>query len=502
MKLIILAFSLLFITGCFPGRQPFSPEELETRRPKVAFIIPDDEAVAAPETVISVWFDEIMNPATVESGVTLSLAVERLPWNHLKNIACMARSPLDPARKMLGCSDRGVFTTQSPGDLWQLHSPLAQARILKFYFDPQIPGRIFAQTDSGLLKTENHGDAWRPATNGLPANVTISCFTQNPQNSAEIWLGTSQGLFHSKNSGDAWQPGSILPQWTDQTITQIAFDPANPQRIWVSTLGRYAYLSTDAGANWEMKRGVTNRLPASRLYDVAIAAGQIFVTTINAGVYKSTDSGENWIAVNSGISDLNTRRFFLNPASNRLFVATANELFVTETAGENWAPVALPHPGENILELFLDSDSPARLWLTTNASVYFTNDGGATWTEQNEIDPASLLVQGAMQFETWRNELTFITGEGDSLVITPHREDDALAAYDAGLISEPPVDPNPSATKLIFRPAKSLGSGWLYQIKVAGAFNGGIWQPETGVKDMHGNSLEFDQIQYFEVKTK
>jgi len=507
MKLIILAASLLagvlFITGCFPERQPFAPEELETRRPKVAFIQPDDEAVAPPETAISVWFDETMNPATVESGVTLSLAVERLPWSHLKNIACIARSPLDPARKILGRSDRGVFTTQSPGGLWQFHSPLAQARMLKFYFDPQISGRIFAQTDSGLLKTENHGDAWRPATNGLPATVTISCFTQNPQNSAEIWLGTSQGLFHSDNSGDAWQPGSVLPQWTDQTMTQIACDPANPQRIWVTTLGRYAYLSTDAGANWEMKRGVTNRLPASRLYDVAISAGQVFVTTINAGVYKSMDSGENWVAINSGISDLNTRRFFQHPAaSNRLFVATASELFVTETAGENWAPVSLPHSGENILELFLDSDSPARLGLTTNASVYFSNDLGATWTEQNEIDTASLQVRGSLQFETWRDELTFVTEEGDSLIIAPHREDDALAAYDAGLISDPPVDPHPTATKLIFKPAEPLWPGWLYQVKVAGAFDGGAWQPETGVKDMQGNSLEFDQIQYFEVKTK
>lgn len=508
MKLHYLIYSLfltgmLVLSGCFPERQPFEPAELETRRPKIAFIVPDDEAVVLPASTVTVWFDELVQTETVQSGFALSLAVARQPWRQIQRIACIARNPLNLAQLMLGRVERGGFLSETSAETWQFHYPLAYSKILDIDFDPQQNGRIYAQLDSGVVKTEDNGVSWRSITDGVPAGVSIFCFAINPTHSAEVWLGTEQGLFRSENGGEQWQSAGELPQWSGHTISRIAFDPVDTATMFVTTLGRYLYKSTDGGKTWEMKRGSTNRLPASRIYDVVVASRHIYVATINAGIYRSLDGGENWNPVNSGITDLNTRRIYHDPAfPNRFFAATATQLFVTEDAGDNWTPVPLPNSGEIIIDLLLNPNAPSRLLLATNASVYSSPDLGNNWEERNAIDETSLQVRGNFEFENWQGQLEFITEEGDTLSIEPHRENDALAAYDAGLLDEPPVEANPLATKMRFTPATELMTDWIYQIKIAGAFQANVWQPGVGVKDIHGNSLEFDQIQYFAVNAK
>ena len=85
----------------------------------------------------------------------------------------------------------------------------------------------------------------------------------------------------------------------------------------------------------------------------------------------------------------------------------------------------------------------------------------------------------------------------DTVRISPYRYDDALAAYDAGLISDPPVEANPSATKAEFTPGERLFRNWRYRLRIKGAFEGNQWRGEYGARDLSGMSLQYDFISTF-----
>ncbi|GAG99470.1 unnamed protein product [marine sediment metagenome] len=75
-----------------------------------------------------------------------------------------------------------------------------------------------------------------------------------------------------------------------------------------------------------------------------------------------------------------------------------------------------------------------------------------------------------------------------------------LAAYDAGLQSTPPVDPNPKATKAVFSPDSRLYKNWQYFLIITGAFDDNGWRETHGAKNINGMSIEYDEESLFYIE--
>ncbi len=492
------------ISGCVKDRQPTNPQQHETRRPKIAFLIPVDGDTVVTDSIV-VYFDELMNQATVSEKFSVSLVVDNEPWTRLASVAALAQSRTDPDLLFMARRERGAFFTENRGESWRFSPGLSQYIVSKLRIDPENASVIFAITDNGLMKSSDRGLSWQLIQSGLPEGIKIAGLDFDPSNSSKIWLGSNYGIYYSTAAGQSWITGGNLPSWRDdKDIVKIAVDPSNSSIIYAATLGRFLYKSIDAGNTWEMKRGDTaTRLGASSIYDIVIDpvnTSILYAATINRGIYKSTDAGENWRETNEGMTDAETRNIVLNPTDNtQLFVATNKNLFVSTDSAATWNPLPSPFPGASILELICDPNNTGQLALAVPNNIYFSQNAGESWDEKNSVDQESIFFDGTFAYEEWADTLQFVDEDGELVDITPHRYNDILAAYDVGLRPDPPenVEPNPTATKMTFTPNTNFSCHWMVRIVVNGAFDAGTLRESYGARDIHGMSLEFDYISYF-----
>ncbi|KAH6617978.1 hypothetical protein B0J18DRAFT_266383 [Chaetomium sp. MPI-SDFR-AT-0129] len=223
-------------------------------------------------------------------------------------------------------------------------------------FHPTASGVAYARTDIGGLYRLNKDDSWTPITDSLATNE----------------------------------------KWGNWGIDAVALDPQDPDKVYAAT-GMYTnswdpnngaiIRSSDQGATWESAelpfkvggnmpgRGAGERLAV----DPANSDILFFGARSGKGLWKSADGGKTWAQVesfenvgtyvpdpadttglNSDIIGLTFVTFdstsdLLDGATSRIFVGTADNktasLYVTEDAGATWTPVAdqpptfFPHKG-------------------------------------------------------------------------------------------------------------------------------------------------------------
>jgi len=506
---IIFIFSILKFPACYPDRFPVSPEEYETRRPQVGFVLPQSGDSVATDTLqsLSIWFDEIMDENTVSSRVTLSLATSDEAWASLNAIKYAAPSLTAANYFVINREDQGSFYTDDGGSNWIFFKALAEYTLNFLKIDPHNENILFASSDLSILKSTDHGQNWEIINNNLPADLRIMQLFFDPRDASKLWLATTAGIFKSTNGGTDWNLTGDLPSWTGQEITKIAIDPFNSSVVYASTLGRFIYKTENDGDSWDLKRGDANTLGTSRIYDIAVDPDNsqlIYAASVNMGVYKSSDGGSNWLQANNGIDDLNARIMRFHPADNqRLYMTTGLTIFTSTDQAVSWQKTA-GQSDEPIRAFFGDSQDAATIYIATANHFYRSTDRGGQWEDMNRIDPAGIQMPLTFTFTTWQDSLQFIVfdeeNRADTVKIAPYRYNDALAAYDAGLISSPPVDANPKATKVLVNLEQKLYRNWHYRFLIQGAFDGNVWRGEYGARDLSGMSLQYDFITNFFTK--
>jgi photosystem II stability/assembly factor-like uncharacterized protein len=510
-RFICIFLGITFLTvfnfpGCFPDRFPVSPEAYETRRPQVSFVLPQSGDTVLTDTLqaLTIWFDEIMDENTVKSNITLSLATADEAWTNLNHIKYADQSQTESNFIVINRDEQGSFYSEDQGNSWIFLRSLAEQKINFLKIDPQNSHIIYAVGDLLIIKSNDRGQNWENINHNLPPDLRMMQLFFDPHDGSKLWLATAGGIYKSSNGGMEWLATGVLPSWSNQEITKILIDPFDSSVIYVATLGRFIYKSIDDGNSWELKRGETNTLGTSRIYDLGIdpdSSRIVYAASVNLGVYKSIDAGNNWIQVNTGIDDLNARIIQIHQVDNqRLYMATGLSVYTSVDRAGTWQKIPQP-AGETIRTFFGDSQDAATLYLATANHVFKSTDRGGQWNEISQIAPSSIQIPLTFTFTTWQDSLQFIVfdeeNRADTLDIAPYRYNDALAAYDAGLISTPPVDPNPKATKVVLNLQSKLYKNWQYRFLIGGAFDGNVWRGEYGARDVSGMSLQYDFITNF-----
>jgi hypothetical protein len=217
-------------------------------------------------------------------------------------------------------------------------------------------------------------------------------------------------------TGTVWTP--IGPSPIDQgainangQVTAIAFNPSNPNIIYIGTAWGGVWLSRDGGATWTP---IFDRAPSLGVGDPAALAidpvnpNIVYVGTSSregsqwsseytqpsAGLFKSTDSGASWVQLGSGYPPgpaSNASILFsqlinvviVDPANTQtLYLASSAGLFVSTDGGFNWTQGVAP--AGNARSLALDATSPAGARIlyagVTGVGVVQSSDGGLNWT--------------------------------------------------------------------------------------------------------------------------
>ena len=135
--------------------------------------------------------------------------------------------------------------------------------------------------------------------------------------------------------GPTWP--TPAPGWPASTCGRIAFDPADPDHLFVAS---------------------------------------------GAGVFESINAGGTWSARNSGLSTLDVLSIGVQSASVLYAGTDGGGLYASSDSGATWQRKTASVPAE-IRALELVPAAPVTVLAATEAGLFASVDGGATWSENN-----------------------------------------------------------------------------------------------------------------------
>lgn len=81
----------------------------------------------------------------------------------------------------------------------------ANAGVTQITIDPHQPKRVYAMTESALYRSDDAGETWQLAAQGLPEDG-LAAVALDPNDPARLYVAAADGtLFVSENEASNWQ---------------------------------------------------------------------------------------------------------------------------------------------------------------------------------------------------------------------------------------------------------------------------------------------------------
>jgi photosystem II stability/assembly factor-like uncharacterized protein len=264
-----------------------------------------------------------------------------------------------------------------------------------------------ATASGGIWKTENEGTTWAPIFENY-VSAAIGDIALAPSNPQTIWAGTGEhnifrssqagcGIFKSTDGGKTWANMGLSDT---NTIARIVVHPTNPDVVyvaaggheWTTNTDRGVYKTTDGGKTWDKVLYVNDQTGAYDLVMDPKASDTLYASMwqrtrkkwndprnfpdyVGSGIYKTTDGGKTWIPINAGLPEAKFRgRIGLDLCLTKpgvLYALVDNyEISRQPTAAELADSYGVPSSG-----------------YIKGATVYRSDDAGATWTQTSGLTP-------------------------------------------------------------------------------------------------------------------
>ena len=189
------------------------------------------------------------------------------------------------------------------------------AWVTPYAMDASNPSIIYGGY-SDVYRSTNMGSSW---TNlGSDGRGAISVGVNDP---ARLYAAEGKNIQTSANTGSTWT--TITGPWPNLTITSIATDPLNANRVWITlggyTSGQKVYESTNAGTSWT---NVSGSLPNSPALSIAYEntggspADAIYIG-MSVGVYYKSDVTP-WTLFNTGLPNVPNYDLEINHTNSKI----------------------------------------------------------------------------------------------------------------------------------------------------------------------------------------
>jgi photosystem II stability/assembly factor-like uncharacterized protein len=268
----------------------------------------------------------------------------------------------------------GLFRSRDLGGTWlNADVGLFLNAALTVAVDPRDPNHLLLGTDLGLLRSRNGGRSWEPEAQGvIVGGVFAAVFAPDGRSAICVAPG---GVFRLGSEGwrRARAPGGAAP------ARAVTF--AGADRVYL--LGRGGlFVSRDGGRTFGRTAealpaeaeitalAVLPRRPVEGL--LAVVAGRLMA---------SEDGGDHWSGRDAGLARAAVDTVVIDPVvPGRVWVASADRLYVSDDAGASWRTVGgpLPEPGTNVRGVAADPETRI-LVVTTHRGLYRSEDGGRSW---------------------------------------------------------------------------------------------------------------------------
>jgi hypothetical protein len=119
-----------------------------------------------------------------------------------------------------------IYLSTDAGLSWHPAEPGIQA-IDALAADPASPGRLLAETVTGLALSEDGGSHWRP-WGDLPTGAAVHQLVRDERTATWFAATRGEGIYRSLDGGAHW---TLLAGAPDLDVPTIAIDPRNPDAL-------------------------------------------------------------------------------------------------------------------------------------------------------------------------------------------------------------------------------------------------------------------------------
>jgi photosystem II stability/assembly factor-like uncharacterized protein len=200
----------------------------------------------------------------------------------------------------------------------------------------------------------------------------------SPHDPARIYHA-SHRVWRSENRGDGWTPIS----------GDLTGGPTSPDRLEEALMGR----TWSVDSSWDLS-AMSQFHTITSLSESPVVEGLLYVGTDDGRIQVSEDGGERW-RLGGPLPNV-PREYFVNDIKADLHDADTVYVVVDDhkhgdyspyvlkstDRGRSWRSIASNLPDRHLLwRLVQDHVKPELLFLGTEFGVFFTVDGGGTWTK-------------------------------------------------------------------------------------------------------------------------
>jgi serine/threonine protein kinase len=262
-----------------------------------------------------------------------------------------------------------------------------------------------------------------PAANVSPPRTTILHSVRHAhvkKGDCLLLVGTTKGSFILRSSAQRgrWEVGG--PYFHGHNVYAMAYDGrAKQHRIWASTQNYWGTLlrcSDDFGKSWTNPQQAPIRFPSDtgvslkNIWQIALGRPEepnvLFCGVEPAALFETRDSGETWSLVRGlfdhphrprwmpGNGGLALHTIVLDPANNRrMYVAiSSGGVYRTNDGGLSWTaqnqgiramfmPDKYPEFGQCVHKIAMHPSRPERLFLQNHWGLYRSDNCAENWTD-------------------------------------------------------------------------------------------------------------------------
>jgi len=297
----------------------------------------------------------------------------------------------------VGTSGMSMWSSEDGGETWSRpygKGLYGESRVFSLTSQPAYGSHVLAGTDQGIYRWYAKEQRWEHLPSPMDATQTWA-LVQSPHDPNVLLAGTRDArLYRSDDRGQSWTELDVglatecaaveVPR-----VTQIVFDPEDPQLVWVGVEIDGVWRSTDGGRTFSKHvQGLTTE--DIHGLEVTYQDGQRWVFAVtNGGLFASLDSGLTWQPRPFEARSVYTRSI-AERADKRgvLFMTNGNgppgstgRLLRSDDYGETWGDVGLPgEPNSTPWCVAVHPSQPDLMYTCTNLGMlYKSEDGGASW---------------------------------------------------------------------------------------------------------------------------
>jgi photosystem II stability/assembly factor-like uncharacterized protein len=358
----------------------------------------------------------------------------------------LATDPNNADRVFGGTQDTGGYRRNGPSS-WTKVS--ACGDMGRFVIDPSTSNNVYGINTAGgfcaggalILRSTDGGATFNAAVSGMTDGVNATFdppLVLDPSHPATLYYGSNR-VFRSTDAAQTWQAVSAdLTQGTRPFQTgagyhlgALAVAPGNSDIVYTGAedgvISRTTNMSAGASATWT--NVTTNQLPIRFIThlevdptnsSVVYAAFSAYnaVGVVPGHVFQSTDAGQNWADISGDLPDTPVLDLVVDPAvANTIYVATDASAYWTSNGGKNWQVLGQGLP--NAVVSSINFHAASRL---LRVSTY----GRGTWSMAAPA-AASLSLMTSPASLAFGSQALETTSGGRSVTITNNSRTQAMA---------------------------------------------------------------------------